>query len=63
MIITKNLLTTKKLPRSQYGRYENIQDFNMTSFFRLLKAFEMTPQQFFENGFEKYDYLGKNESE
>lgn len=40
------------IPRAQYGRYENGQDMRMSSFFKVLKALEMSPKEFFSEGFE-----------
>ena len=40
------------IPRAQYGRYEKGQDMRMSSFLKVLKAMEVTPVEFFSEGFE-----------
>lgn len=42
----------KEITRSQYARYETGEDIRFTSLMKLIKAFGMTPSEFFENGFE-----------
>jgi len=39
--------------RAQYGRYEKGQDLRLTTLFRILKALEVTPAEFFGEGFEE----------
>lgn len=38
--------------RSQYGRYEKGEDLRVSSLIKLIEAFEMTPSEFFQEGFE-----------
>ena len=40
------------IARTQYGRYEKGKDIRYTSLMKLIKAFEMTPEEFFKEGFE-----------
>lgn len=42
----------KNIPRSQYGRYEKGEDLRFSSLMKLIKAFDMTPEEFFSEGFE-----------
>ena len=39
------------IPRAQYGRYENGQDIRYTTLMRIIRAFGMTPEEFFSEGF------------
>ncbi|MEL6928535.1 MAG: helix-turn-helix transcriptional regulator [Cyanobacteria bacterium J06600_6] len=41
------------IPRAQYGRYEKGQDMRLSSFFKVLRALEVTPVEFFSTGFEE----------
>ncbi|MBL0053934.1 MAG: helix-turn-helix transcriptional regulator [Bacteroidetes bacterium] len=41
------------ISRSQYGRYEKGEDIRFSSLIKLIKAFELTPSEFFKKGFEK----------
>lgn len=41
-----------ELPRAQYGRYEKGEDLRFTSLMKLIRAFGITPQEFFSKGFE-----------
>ncbi|MFT5725638.1 MAG: transcriptional regulator with XRE-family HTH domain [Bacteroidia bacterium] len=41
----------KGFSRSQYGRYERGEDIRYSSLIRLIKAFDMTPDEFFGEGF------------
>lgn len=41
-----------KIPRAQYGRYENGEDLRYSSLMKVLKAFKMKPADFFKEGFE-----------
>ena len=36
------------IPRSQFGRYENGEDLRYTSLLRVIRAFDMTPEEFFK---------------
>lgn len=40
------------LPRSQYGRYENGQDLRFSSLLKVLKALNISLEDFFKEGFE-----------
>lgn len=41
------------IPRAQYGRYENGQDIRYTTLMKIIRAFGMTPQEFFAEGFDQ----------
>lgn len=41
-----------EITRSQYARYESGEDIRYSSLMKLIKAFGMTPQEFFSVGFE-----------
>ena len=41
----------KKIARSQYGRYEQGEDIRFSSLIKLIRAFGLTPSEFFK-GFE-----------
>lgn len=43
----------KEIPRAQYGRYEKGEDLRFTSLIKIIKAFGMTPKEFFSMGFEE----------
>jgi len=38
--------------RSQFGRYEKGQDLRFSSLLKIVRAFEMTLEEFFSEGFE-----------
>jgi len=40
------------ISRSQYGGYENGKDLRYSSLIRVIKAFGMTPKEFFSEGFD-----------
>jgi transcriptional regulator with XRE-family HTH domain len=40
------------LPRAQYGRYEQGQDLRFSSLLKVLRALNITLEEFFEEGFE-----------
>lgn len=40
------------LPRAQYGRYEKGQDLRFSSLLKVLKAFEVSLEEFFREGFD-----------
>lgn len=40
------------LPRAQYGRYEKGQDLRFSSLMKLIRAFGITPSEFFKDGFK-----------
>ena len=39
------------IPRSQFGRYESGEDLRYSSLLRVIKAFDMTLEEFFSKGF------------
>lgn len=41
-----------KIPRAQLGRYERGEDLRFTSLVRIVKAFDMSLEEFFSEGFE-----------
>jgi transcriptional regulator with XRE-family HTH domain len=41
-----------EISRSQYGRYEKGEDLRFSSLMKLIKAFGITPEEFFSEGFE-----------
>lgn len=43
---------THDLNRVTYGRIENGKDLLMSNFLKVLKALDVTPQEFFAEGFE-----------
>ena len=49
-----------ELPRAQYGRYEQGKDLRLSSFIKVLEALEVTPVEFFADGFENIDEIIKN---
>ncbi len=40
------------LPRAQYGRYERGEDLRFSSLLKVLKAFDISLEEFFREGFE-----------
>tara|TARA_B100000508_G_C11230602_1_gene166786 strand:+ start:164 stop:400 length:237 start_codon:yes stop_codon:yes gene_type:complete len=40
------------IPRAQYGRYEKGENLRIFSFFKILKALEISPKDFFKEGFD-----------
>jgi transcriptional regulator with XRE-family HTH domain len=40
------------IPRSQFGRYEKGEDLRYSSLVRVVKAFDMTMEEFFSKGFD-----------
>ena len=40
------------ISRSQYSRYERGEDIRFSSLIKLIKAFGLTPKEFFSEGFE-----------
>ena len=42
------------LPRAQYGRYEKGEDLRFSSLIKIIKAFNITPQEFFSEGLEDF---------
>jgi len=41
-----------ELPRAQFGRYERGEDLRYTSLLKVIKAFGITVQEFFSEGFD-----------
>lgn len=41
-----------EISRTQYGRYEKGEDLRFTSLMKLIKAFDLTPEEFFSTGFD-----------
>jgi transcriptional regulator with XRE-family HTH domain len=41
-----------EIPRAQYGRYEKGEDLRYSSLLKIIKAFGMTPSEFFSEGFD-----------
>ena len=41
-----------EIPRAQYGRYEQGQDLRYTSLLKVIKAFGISVQEFFSEGFD-----------
>lgn len=48
----ENFAFTHGFNRVQYGRYEKGSDLRFTSLARIVKAFDMTLQEFFSEGFD-----------
>lgn len=48
------------LPRAQYGRYENGQDLRFSSLLKVLKAMDVSLEEFFKEGFD-IQSLSENE--
>ena len=44
---------THDIHRVQYGRYENGSDLRFSSLLKVIKAFDMTLEEFFSEGFEE----------
>jgi transcriptional regulator with XRE-family HTH domain len=40
-----------EIPRAQYGRYEKGEDLRYSSLLKVIKAFDMTVEEFFSEGF------------
>lgn len=43
------------LPRAQYGRYEQGKDLRFTSLLKVIKAFDISIEEFFKEGFSDSD--------
>lgn len=41
----------KNISRAQYGRYENGEDLRYSSLIKIVKAFDMSMEEFFSDGF------------
>ncbi|MEM9364216.1 MAG: helix-turn-helix transcriptional regulator [Bacteroidota bacterium] len=48
----ENFAFDKDIPRTQYGRYEKGTDLQFTSLLKIAKAFDMTLEEFFSEGFD-----------
>ena len=44
---------THDIHRVQYGRYENGSDLRFSSLLKVIKAFDMTLEEFFSEGFDE----------
>ncbi|QSE99193.1 helix-turn-helix domain-containing protein [Fulvivirga lutea] len=40
------------IPRAQYGRYERGENITFVNLMKVIQAFEMTPLEFFSEGFD-----------
>ena len=40
------------IPRAQFGRYERGEDLRYSSLMKIIEAFDMTPKEFFSEGFD-----------
>jgi len=49
----ENFAFEKDIPRAQYGRYEKGEDIRFSSLMKVIRAFGITPQEFFSEGFDK----------
>lgn len=49
------------ISRSQFGRYENGEDLRFSSLIRVVKAFDMTLEEFFSEGFEASENIQQEE--
>jgi hypothetical protein len=47
----ENFAFDHDLPRAQFGRYEKGEDMRFSSLMKVIKAFGMTPEEFFKKGF------------
>jgi len=48
----ENFAFEHDIPRAQYGRYERGEDLRYSSLLKVIKAFGMTPKEFFSEGIE-----------
>jgi len=48
----ENFAFDNKIHRAQYGRYETGTDMQFTSLLKIAKAFDMTLEEFFSEGFD-----------
>ena len=48
----ENFAFDNKIHRAQYGRYETGTDIQYTSLVKIAKAFDMTLEEFFSEGFD-----------
>ena len=47
----ENFAFDKNIPRAQYGRYEKGEDLRFSSLMKVIKALDITPEEFFSEGF------------
>ena len=47
----ENFAFDHDLPRAQFGRYEKGEDLRFSSLMKVIKAFDMTAEEFFAEGF------------
>ena len=47
----ENFAFDHEIPRAQYGRYENGKDLRYTSLIKVIKALDVTIEEFFSEGF------------
>ena len=48
----ENFAFEHEIPRAQFGRYERGEDLRFSSLMKIIKAFNMTPGEFFSKGFD-----------
>ncbi len=48
----ENFAFENNIPRAQFGRYEKGQDLRFSSLVKVVKAFDMTLEEFFSEGFD-----------
>jgi len=48
----ENFAYDHDIPRAQYGRYEKGEDLRYSSLLKIVKAFDMTLEEFFSEGFD-----------
>lgn len=48
----ENFAFEKDIPRAQFGRYEKGEDLRYTSLLKVIKAFGLTKEEFFSEGFD-----------
>ena len=48
----ENFAFEHDIPRAQFGRYERGEDLRYSSLIKIIRAFEMTPEEFFSEGFD-----------
>jgi transcriptional regulator with XRE-family HTH domain len=48
----ENFAFDHKIPRAQFGRYENGEDLRYSSLLKVIAAFDMTVVEFFSEGFD-----------
>jgi transcriptional regulator with XRE-family HTH domain len=47
----ENFAFDHDIPRSQYGRYEQGEDIRFTSLIKIIQAFSISPEEFFDERF------------